>query len=286
MKKANRNTVISLYTPLTVYRRCRLMQLANEPFSTLPLRMLRHYLGLVPRVLWKMFFILNFAVGLLILFPVFAILLSGKRNYNAAFCLMRFLARWILFLPGIVVRIKREVPEETLPQPCVYVANHSSYLDTVISYIIIPRLFVQMGKAEIQKAPLLRIFFRDMNIYVDRKSRSGSYAAFREASERLRKGQSVFIHPEGTIESRGQLKLFKNGAFRLAIENQVPIVPVTYMGNWKLLQNGGFFKAHGHPGIARVIVHKPVSTQGMQEEDLVNLRHGVRETIAQTLRNK
>lgn len=248
--------------------------------------MLRHILGMPLRVLWKIFFVLNFVAGLLVLFPVFLILLSGKPNFKAAFFFMRLLARWILFLPGIIVRVRREIPEEEIPQPCVYVANHSSYLDTVISYVIIRKLFVQTGKAEIQKAPLIRIFFRDMNIYVDRKSRSGSYAAFREASERLRQGQSVFIHPEGTIEAKGQLKPFKNGAFRLAIENQVPVVPVSYMGNWKLLQNGGFFKAHGRPGIARVIVHKPVPTKGMTEEDLVNLRHEVRETIARTLRRK
>lgn len=248
--------------------------------------MFRHVFGMIPRVLWKIFFILNFVAGLILLYPVFAILLSGKRNYRTTFKLMRFLARWVLFLPGIIVRIKRETPADELPQPCVYVANHSSYLDTVISYIIIPHLFVQMGKAEISKAPLLRIFFRDMNIYVNRKSRTGSYAAFREASERLQKGQSIFIHPEGTIESKGQLKHFKNGAFRLAIENQVPVVPVTYLGNWKLLQNGGFFKAHGRPGIVRVVVHKPVPTKGMTEEDLVPLRHAVRETIAQTLRQQ
>lgn len=247
--------------------------------------MLRHYLGMLPRVLWKLFFVLNFIVGLVLLYPFFAILLSGKKkNYNRAFRLMRFLARWVLFLPGIVVKIKWEVPEEEIPHPCVYVANHSSYLDTVISYVILSKLFVQMGKAEIQKAPLLRIFFRDMNIYVDRKSRTGSYAAFREASERLQQGQSVFIHPEATIEAKGQLKPFKNGAFRLAIENQVPVVPITYLGNWKLLQNGGFFKASGRPGIARVVVHAPVPTTGMTEEDLVPLRHRVRETIAQTLR--
>jgi 1-acyl-sn-glycerol-3-phosphate acyltransferase len=236
------------------------------------------------RVLWKLLFILNFVVGLLLLYPVFAILLSGKRNYGTAFRLMRFLARWVLFLPGIIVRVKREIAEEELPQPAVYVANHSSYLDTVISYIIIPKLFVQMGKVEIEKAPLLRIFFKDMNIYVDRKSRTGSYAAFKEASERLQKGQSVFIHPEATIEAKGQLKHFKNGAFRLAIENQVPVVPITYLGNWKLLQNGGFFKAQGRPGIARVVIHKPIPTAGMTEEDLIPLRHKVREIIANTLR--
>jgi 1-acyl-sn-glycerol-3-phosphate acyltransferase len=248
--------------------------------------MLLHYLGILPRALWKTFFILNFVLGLVVLYPVFAILLSSRRMYHSAFRLMRFWARWILLVPGIFVKVKREIAPEELPVPCVYVANHSSYLDIVISYIVVPKYMIYMGKMEIEKAPLFRIFFRDMNIYVDRKSRSGSYKAFQTASERLRRGESVFIFPEGTIESKGQLKPFKNGAFRLAIENQVPIVPVTFMDNWKLLQNGGFFKSHGHPGISHCVLHKPVPTKGLKEEDLISLRHNVRETILQTLQKK
>lgn len=245
--------------------------------------MLRHYLGLLPRALWKLLFVLNFVLGLIVLYPVFAVLLSRKAWYRAAFRVMRFWAHWVLLVPGVLVRVKREIPAEALPEPCVYVANHSSYLDIVVSYVVIPNYFLYMGKLEIDKAPLLRIFFRDMNLYVDRTTRAGSYKAFQEASEKLRNGESVFIYPEGTIESKGNLKLFKNGAFRLAIENQVPIVPVTFCNNWRLLQNGGFLKSHGRPGIARVVVHKPVSTKGMTEEDLVTLRHTVRETIAKTL---
>jgi 1-acyl-sn-glycerol-3-phosphate acyltransferase len=248
--------------------------------------MLLHYLGILPRALWKTFFILNFVLGLVVLYPVFAILLSSRKMYHSAFLLMRFWARWILLVPGIFVKVKREIASEELPVPCVYVANHSSYLDIVISYIVVPKYMIYMGKMEIEKAPLFRIFFRDMNIYVDRKRRSGSYKAFQTASERLRRGESVFIFPEGTIESKGQLKPFKNGAFRLAIENQVPIVPVTFMDNWKLLQNGGFFKSHGHPGISHCVLHKPVPTKGLKEEDLISLRHNVRETILQTLQKK
>lgn len=246
--------------------------------------MFLHYIGIVPRALWKMFFILNFILGLVLLYPVFAILLIRRNKYDGAFRLMRFWARWIILVPGVFTKVKREIESEELPVPCVYVANHSSYLDIVISYIVIPKYMIYMGKMEIEKAPLFRIFFRDMNIYVDRKSRTGSYKAFQTASERLSKGESIFIFPEGTIESKGQLKPFKNGAFRLAIENQVPIVPVTFLDNWKLLQNGGFFKSHGRPGISRIVVHKPVSTKGMSEEDLIPLRHQVRETILHTLK--
>jgi 1-acyl-sn-glycerol-3-phosphate acyltransferase len=102
-------------------------------------------------------------------------------------------------------------------------------------------------------------------------------------SDKIRKGESVFLYPEGTIEAKGNLRPFKNGAFKMAIELQVPIVPVTFRNNWKLLQNGGFFKSHGRPGIAYVTVHKPISTEGLSEEDLVHLRHNVREIIAREL---
>lgn len=248
--------------------------------------MFLHYLGVVPRALWKSFFILNFIVGLLLLYPLFVILLAKPSRYRACFCVMRFWARWIAHVPGVFVRVKREVPKAEMPQTCVYVANHASYLDIVLSYIVIPNYFIYMGKLEIDKAPLFRIFFKGMNIFVDRKSRAGSYKAFVEASAKLKQGESVFIYPEGSIESRANLKPFKNGAFRIAIENQVPIVPITFLNNWKLMQNGGFFKSHGRPGISRAVVHKPIPTKGMTEEDLVHLRHQVRETIAQTLAAK
>ncbi|MGL5890006.1 MAG: lysophospholipid acyltransferase family protein [Bacteroidia bacterium] len=253
--------------------------------------MLRHYFGILPRALWKTFFILNFVFSMILLYPAFLLLLARERWYPIAFALMRFWARWVLHIPGVSLTTERETPPHD-GGPCVYVANHASYLDIVVSYIVAPSYFVYMGKLEIDKAPLLRIFFRErggragMNIYVDRKSRSGSYKAFTQAGEKLASGQSVFIYPEGTIESKGQLKLFKNGAFKLAIEHQVPVVPITFHNNWTLLQNGGFFKSFGRPGLARVTVHKPVPTRGMTEEDLVNLRHQVRNTIAEKLKQK
>ena len=249
----------------------------------IPTLVFLHYIGIVPRALWKLFFILNFILGLILLYPFFAILLSKKSRYRTCFCLMRFWARWIAHVPGVFVRVKREVEKNKMPEPCVYVANHSSYLDIVLSYIVVPNYFIYIGKLEIEKAPLFRIFFKGMNIYVDRKSRSGSYKALVQASAKLRDGESIFIYPEGSIESKGNLKPFKNGAFRIAIDNQVPIVPITFLNNCKLMQNGGFFKSHGRPGISRVVVHQPIPTKGMTEEDLIPLRDQVRNIIAQTL---
>ncbi|MCE3280977.1 MAG: 2-acyl-glycerophospho-ethanolamine acyltransferase [Bacteroidetes bacterium] len=118
-----------------------------------------------------------------------------------------------------------------------------------------------------------------MNILVDRKSNVASHRAFMRAASDIDRGHSVFLFPEGTISNFGKLRGFKNGAFKLAIEKQVPVVPVTFLNNWKLLQNGGFFKSFGKPGISKVVVHEPISTVGMTEQDLVSLRTKVYDVI-------
>lgn len=71
---------------------------------------------------------------------------------------------------------------------------------------------------------------------------------------------------------------FKNGPFKLAIENQVPIVPITFMNNWLLLPDD-FQNRIGHPGIARVIIHEPIPTTGMTENDLEGLKEKVYQVI-------
>jgi len=241
------------------------------------------YLLILPRALWKFFFLLNFVLGLIVLYPFFYILLSKRAWFPLAFKLKKFWARWILTVPGLFISVKHKAPVQQLPQPCIYCGNHVSYLDIIASYLITPNYFVFMGKQELDKAPLFRIFFREMNILVDRSSNIGSHRAFMRAGADIDKGDSVFLFPEGTISSFGKLRGFKNGAFKLAIEKQVPIVPVTFLNNWKLLQNGGFLKSHGRPGLSKIVVHEPISTVGMTEQDLVSLRSRVHEIISAEL---
>ena len=142
-----------------------------------------------------------------------------------------------------------------------------------------------MGKAELLKAPLFGVFFKYMDIPVDRLSKTGSHRAFKQAGEKIDESFGIVIYPEGTISNEGVLRHFKNGAFKLAIEKQVPIIPVANLNNWKLLQNGGFFKSYGRPGLAHVVVGAPISTKGLSEENLVDLRTQVHAFIQQELEN-
>lgn len=241
---------------------------------------------IIPRALWKLFFLLNFLIGLMVLFPFFRILLWNKKWFPAAFKLMRFWAWWIVSIPGIFVKKEERFSIDEIKGPCVFCANHQSYLDIVLSYCIFPHYFIFLGKAELDKAPLFRVFFERMNILVERKNKIAAANAYKKCAERIENGESVFLFPEGTISSKGKMIHFKSGAVKLAVEKQVPIVPVTYLNNYKLLQNGGLFKSHGRPGIARVVIHKPIETKGLSEENLVSLNQQLFETINEPFKNE
>jgi 1-acyl-sn-glycerol-3-phosphate acyltransferase len=244
------------------------------------------YFKIIPIILWKALFMLNFILSMIVLYPIFYFLLAKKERFPKAFRLKKIWARWIFSLPGIFTKINYITPANKLPQPAVYCANHGSYLDIIAGYLVIPNYFVSMGKKELGKVPLFRSFFKEMNILVDRKSMTGSHRAFVQAGEQLKKGNSIFLFPEGGILSNtGKLHNFKNGAFKLAIDKQVPIIPITFLNNWKLFQNGVLIRTHGRPGISRVIVHEPISTVGMTSNDLVSLRTKVYDIILNDLNN-
>jgi 1-acyl-sn-glycerol-3-phosphate acyltransferase len=100
----------------------------------------------------------------------------------------------------------------------------------------------------------------------------------------LDKGISIAIFPEATIPaSAPRLGRLKNGAFKLAIEKQVPIVPVVFIDNWRLLPDGDRKKTGGTPGISRVHIHHPIQTTGMSENDLEALKRQVHGLIEGTL---
>lgn len=201
-----------------------------------------------------------------------------------AFSLKKIWAFLICFGSGIipVIKYKRKFK---WPQRCVIVSNHTSYMDICCSVFYIKHTALYLGKAELLKAPLFGSFFRYMDIPVNRKSNTGSHKALQKAGEKIDEGFGIVIYPEGTISNNGVLKNFKNGAFKLAIEKQVPIIPVVNINNWKILQNGGFFKSYGRPGLAHVVVGPPISTKGLSEENLVDLRTQVHAFIQQELEN-
>lgn len=236
------------------------------------------WLFLPLRWVFKLWFALVFFGSLVVLYIPFRILLHKPKRYVRAFRLKR---RWAFFLQCAVGVPVRVVQRSALPEPpYIICCNHSSYLDIIQMYNVVPRYFLFIGKYELLKWPLFNIFFKDMNIAVNRGSHIEAAKAFRRAAQAIDRGTSIAIFPEGTIPVfTPRMKPFKDGAFKLAVEKQVPIVPVTFLDHWRYFGEPAELMGRARPGIARAVVHAPILTSGLGEADVIGLRQQVYRTI-------
>lgn len=180
-------------------------------------------------------------------------------------------------------------PTTTFEQPLhkkeqyIFVANHFSYLDILSLNVQLGQYFRFLAKSELSKIPLFKIFFRTIDISVDRKSARASVTAFQLADESLKAGDSLGIFPEGGIANQvPNMVKFKTGAFKLAIINKIKIVPVSIVDNWKRLPQGGLTEG-GTPGKMRMVVHAPIETSNLTMNDLQSLIEQTHSTIQNTL---
>lgn len=243
------------------------------------------WLFVLPRLVFKVWCAAVFFLTMLVLYVPFKVLLSSPARYPAAFRLMR---AWSALLNILLMTPMKARQEAALPRPPYVVCiNHGSYLDIVHVFRVIPDYFLFMGKYELLRWPLFRIFFKDMHIAVNRSSSTGAARALLKAGNALDQGFSVCIFPEGTIPgSAPRMKPFKDGAFRLAIEKQVPVVPVTFLDNWRLFGDPEKLLGRAQPGQARAVVHPAIATSGMHARDIDTLRRRVFEAIEAPLRRE
>lgn len=234
--------------------------------------------------LWRIYFSLLFGVIFIIHYPIFVFLLASRKRYGMAFRLKRFVAIISVKLSGLRINIIKDA-DLTLNKTVVVCPNHTSYLDIALIYCFFPSYFVFMGKHQLRKVPLFGIFFKDQDIGVDRGSKLKAHKAFVRAGEDIDKGCSVVMFPEGTISTKApELRPFKNGPFKLAIEKQVPILPITFVNNFRLFPSKMRINRIGFPGQAIIVVHRPISTVGMTEENLISLRQKVYNQIDGSLK--
>ncbi len=241
-------------------------------------------LKLILSPIWKLWFVLIFISIFLVLYPLFYIALRTKK-YDFVFTLKRFWGKSSAYLAFLFPIIKYQTKKYKMPQPCIFVSNHTSYLDIIFSPFFISHTAVYMGKYELLKIPLFKSFFKYLDIPVNRKSVTDAHKAFTDCAKKIDEGLSVVIYPEGTISENGKLRPFKNGAFKLAIEKQVPIVPSVNLNNWWFLQNGGYFKSNGRFGIPDIFVGDPIETKGLTNENINELKEKVFNFTQQHLKN-
>ncbi|MFK8272110.1 lysophospholipid acyltransferase family protein [Capnocytophaga canimorsus] len=230
---------------------------------------------------WRIWFYLLTGLLIVLLIPFLLILISNPLWYGKFYWVVRnFWAKPILLGMGLFPKIQQEMPFKS-GQSYMLVANHVSMIDIMLMMYCSTQPFVFVGKKELSKLPVFGYFYKRVAILVDRSDAKSRKQVYDHAKKRLELGLSICIFPEGGIpEEFVILDQFKDGAFRLAIEHQIPIVPVTFLDNkkrfpWRLTA--------GAPGRLRVHIHAFESTKGLSLEDKNALKNHIRNLILQDL---
>lgn len=182
---------------------------------------------------------------LLLAYPLFALLLHLPARWrwtrNAAHHLNTTWGMFLMIAWGSLphVRWRSSLPDG----PCIYVANHRSYLDIAAVHVALRRQFRFLGKAELNRIPLFGMPYRRLQLTFDRADSRQAARALLQAERLLRDGTSVFLFPEGSTHANGGALLgrFKDGAFQLAVRSGCPVVPVALTGTDHALSNDGQF---------------------------------------------
>lgn len=227
-------------------------------------------------LLWRIWFYLLVTLPIIVLFPVLIVSILKETWYPFFFKLARIWAKFILFGMGFWYKVTTEEKPEA-NKSYMFIANHTSMIDIMLMLAVVKNPFVFVGKKELSKIPLFGFFYKRTSILVDRDSAKSRFEVYEQAQRRLNQGLSICIFPEGKVpEEHILLDEFKDGAFRLALEHQIPIVPMTFLDNKKRFSYTFF---SGSPGIMRVKMHKFINTALLELDSKKALREEARNII-------
>ena len=184
----------------------------------------------------------------------------------------RLWARMLLLLGDTKVKVIG--PENILfGKPQIFMANHQSDFDILIALAHIPVQFRWIAKKELFAIPIFGAAMRSAGyIEIDRSNREKAIRSIDEAALRIRSGKSVMTFPEGTRSRDGHIKAFKQGAFHLAIQSGVPIIPVTIIGSGRIMPKRSL---RIKPGQIKMIIGKPIDVKNFT----IDKRHELIEIV-------
>jgi 1-acyl-sn-glycerol-3-phosphate acyltransferase len=223
-----------------------------------------------------------FALGIIVLVwtPMVAVvrlvtLPFDKGAYAAGYLFRKLTVVHEKLTPLWHFRTSGTLPDD-MRRPYVVVSNHESFVDILlISHL--PTEMKWMSKIEILRIPLVGWMMRlARDIPLERGDATSTAKALEASRERLASKVSVMIFPEGTRSKTGELRDFKSGAFRLAIEAQVPILPLAVYGTRDALRKHDWRLGNAE---AEVRVLEPISTDGLSMDDVPALSTRVRDVI-------
>ena len=213
-----------------------------------------------------------FTILFLILLPFLFIPILFPGQFRLVGKLNRLWARLLFILIFVPFKVEYRSKLDKTRQ-YIFCPNHFSYLDIPsVGLNHLDAIFV--GKSEMKNIPLFGFMYSRLHITVDRTSLKSRFNTLKRSMQAIDEGKSLVIFPEGGIVSEKDpvMGRFKDGAFRVAIEKQIPVVPVTIPYNWIILPPNEFL-LRWHP--LHIIFHEPLSTKGLTVADIDQLKSKV-----------
>jgi 1-acyl-sn-glycerol-3-phosphate acyltransferase len=223
--------------------------------------------------LWFLWFAV---VAVLATFPFSFLQVVTHRFRPTARNFKTWAGRWGAAILGCTaIRVVVEERARLDPEgPYVFVANHQNTLDILALAAGLPYAFGFVAKGELARVPALGFALRhSASVFLDRSDRRSALESMQRAGQRIRDGMSVLIFPEGERTYSPALRSLKKGAFYVALEAGVPLVPVTVVNAYRFLDE----RRHvGRPGTLRLVVGRPIDLAGKHRRDLPEIMEAVR----------
>ena len=232
---------------------------------------------------YRVYAVLVFVVFMLALLPLMlvAALLGVNVGGTIIFFLIRVWAHIWFPLCGITHKNSGARPAKG-EGPFIHVANHDSYMDAPITMLSLRGQFRSLGKHDIQRIPFFGWIYKYGVILVDRNDKDNRAKSVRVLKRVLERRFSIMIFPEGAFNYTAEtLARFYDGAFRIAIETQTPIVPMIYVGATDRLPRDSFFKLT--PGKTETVFLPAVSIKEYSLDDVALLREKVKAMMAEEI---
>ena len=239
---------------------------------------------MISRTLWSIWAWFALAVTVLVMTPVIAVtrlvtMPFDPGAYQAGRMFRRIAVIHQKLNPLWTFTVSGTVPDDPR-HPYVVVSNHESFVDILlISHV--PMEMKWMSKSEFFKIPFVGWAMRMVgDIRLERGDKKSGVQALKDCRDRLDKRVSVMVFPEGTRSKTGELQAFKTGAFRVAIQAGVPVLPIAVLGSRDALikHDWRFGRSHAE---ARLL--EPISTEGLTKHDVDDLTEQARTAIAEAL---
>ena len=231
-------------------------------------------------VLWRIWFYVLCATPVLFLFFPLALTMFLPNGYRYVFWVARNIwSPFVIFGSGFWIIKTNPFPNEE--KSTVLIANHTSYMDIMLMFRLRKKPFVFVGKKELARIPFFGYLYKRAAITVDRASSKSRHEVYQRAQNVIKKGYSICIFPEKEyLDETILLNPFKKGAFKLAYETELPILPLVFLDCKRKFP---WYTSHGYPGSLRVKALDVIQIKDIKNKNIETLQNESFKLIKNTL---